>query len=305
MIRNRILVVGSANMDMVVLTKRFPQPGETVFGGRFGMFPGGKGANQAVAAARLGGQVFFLGKMGRDLFQEKLTASMKKDGVRLERLAIDPEEPTGIALITVDDEGQNEIVVVSGSNMKLLPEDIERERSIFGSVRIVLLQLEVPLPTVVRTAKIAREHAVTVVLNPAPARRLPKTLLRTIDYLTPNETELEQLSGIPVSRTSAAERAARRLLDQGVKNILVTMGAKGCLLVNGRGARLYPARKVKPVDTTAAGDAFNGAFAYALASGQSLDEAIPFANAAAAVSVTRVGAQSSMPMMMEVRAFID
>ncbi len=305
MARDGILVVGSANMDMVVMTKKFPQPGETVFGGGFGMFPGGKGANQAVCCAKLGGKVNFLGKMGNDLFRERLAATMKRDGVRLDHLSIDQETSTGLALITVDGTGQNEIVVVSGSNMSLRPSDLDRHRSIFSTIRILLLQLEIPVVTVARAAKLARERAATVILNPAPARRLPKSLFRMVDYLTPNETELELLSGMSVSTLRSAEAAARKVLADGVRNVIVTMGAKGCLLVNSATTRVFPARKVKPVDTTAAGDAFNGALAYALASGSSLMEAIPFANSVAAFSVTRMGAQSSMPTMKEIRAFMD
>jgi ribokinase len=302
--RDGILVVGSANMDLVVMTGRFPEPGETLLGGRFDMFPGGKGANQAVAASRLGARVTFIGKMGRDLFGERLAAGMKRDGVRLNRLLHDPRGSTGIALITVDRKGQNEIVVVSGSNMKLTSADIDRQRPVFSSVRAVLLQLEIPLPTVIHAARLARDHDLTVVLNPAPARTLPVTLLRMVDYLTPNESELAQLTGRSVRGVREAGQAARVLLEVGVKNVIVTLGARGALLVNRREATLCPAWKVSPVDTTAAGDAFNGALAMALASGQTVEAAIPFANAVAALSTTRRGAQSSMPRLEEVRAFV-
>ncbi len=304
MARKGILVVGSANMDMVVKTRRFPAPGETIFGGDFGMFPGGKGANQAVCCAKLGGDVRFLGKMGKDVLGEKLARSMRKDGVRLDRLKIDPEEPTGIALITVDGRGQNEIVVVSGSNMELLPADIDDEKSVFREIGVVLLQLEIPLPTVVRAVRLARERGVTVILNPAPARRLPAALLRTVDYLTPNETELEQLAGVKCPGNGDIHCAAAALLAAGVKNVLVTLGAKGCLLVNSKGPKFFPSHRVKPIDTTAAGDAFNGALAFSLAAGKALEEAIPFANAVAAFSVTRMGAQSSMPTRREIRDFL-
>jgi ribokinase len=305
MVRNGILVVGSANMDMVVMTRRFPQPGETVFGGKFGMFPGGKGANQAVAAAKLGGRVYFIGKMGNDIFREKLSASMKRDGVILDRMVVDPRQSTGIALITVNQAGQNEIVVVSGSNMKLTPDDVTRQRAVFGRIRVLLLQLEIPLPTVARAARLALERAVTVILNPAPARPLPRSLLKMVDFLTPNETELAQLSGLPVNGNRNAERAARVLLDIGVRNVMVTLGSRGCMLVNRQTTRIFPSFDVKAVDTTAAGDAFNGGFAHAIASGYSLEESIMMANAVAALSVTRVGAQSSMPTMKEVRSLLD
>ncbi len=291
-------------MDMVVTARRFPQRGETVFGNTFGMFPGGKGANQAVCCAKLGGKVHFVGKMGDDVFRERLVRSMKHDGVRLGHLLVDRSDSTGIALITVDRTGQNEIVVVSGSNMKLRPSDVELKRSLFSTVRVVLLQLEIPLETVAKAAEIARSHGATVILNPAPARTLTTSLLKLIDYLTPNETEAEILSGVPVRNVKSAEKAARKLLKRGVKNIIVTMGSKGCLLVNRATLKVFPAKKVKPVDSTAAGDAFNGALALSLANGGNLDEAINFANTVAAVSVTRMGAQTSMPTMRELRSFV-
>jgi ribokinase len=223
----------------------------------------------------------------------------------LKHLLTDPRESTGIALITVDGSGQNEIVVVSGSNMKLRPEDLEHARSIFSGVRVVLLQLEIPLSTVRRAVAMAKDRAAIVILNPAPARKLPAAVLRNIDYLTPNETETELLTGMPVRSVSSGERAAHKLLDAGVKNVILTMGVKGALLVNKETTKLFPTVKVKAVDTTAAGDAFNGALAFALAEGSSLYEAIPFANRVAAFSVTRLGAQSSMPTMSELESFAD
>jgi len=305
MARKGVLVIGSANMDLVVKARRFPRPGETVFGGGFGMFPGGKGANQAVACAKLGGDVRFIGRMGNDVFRDRLVENMTREGVRMRHLSIDRRAPTGVGLIMVDGTGQNEIVVVSGSNMTLRPRDVEQHRSAFIGAGIVLLQLEIPLATILRTVHLARRRGVTVILNPAPARKLPKSLLRSIDYLTPNETELGILAGRPVSSVRTAESAARQLLDEGVRNILVTLGARGCLLVNGTMTRLFPARKVRAVDTTAAGDAFNGALAFSLASGQDLLQAIPFANCVAAYAVTRLGAQSSMPTLKDLRTFMD
>jgi ribokinase len=305
MSRNGILVVGSANMDMVVVTKRPPQPGETVFGSQFAMFPGGKGANQAVCCAKLGGRVHFIGKMGNDVFRAKLMQSMKNDGVRLQHLCVDPAAPTGVALITVDARGQNEIIVVSGSNMKLTPADLDGKRYIFAKFTIVLLQLEIPIETVTQSARLAKAHGATVILNPAPARKLPESLLQMVDYLTPNEIETEILTGMPVKSVASAQKAARRLLDSGVKNVIVTLGAKGCLGVTNESAEVFPARKVKAVDTTAAGDAFNGALAFSLAKGRSIDEAIRFANAVAAFSVTKMGAQSSMPTMDELQKFLS
>jgi ribokinase len=300
-----VLVVGSANMDLVVMAQRFPQAGETVFGGHFGMFPGGKGANQAVACAKLGGRTYFIGKMGKDVFRDKLLASMRQDGVRSNYILYHPTEATGIALITVDGRGQNAIVVVSGSNMKLLPSDLDHQKTIFTRIRVVLLQLEIPLPTVTRAVELAHQSGATVILNPAPARKLSRSLLKWVDYLTPNETEAELLTGLPVHSFRSAERAAARLLRAGVQNVIVTLGKRGCVLVNPEKTELFPAVRVKPLDTTAAGDAFNGALAYSLARGTPLLDAIPFANAVAAFSVTRLGAQSSMPTMKELRSFMD
>lgn len=300
MSRNAILVIGSANMDLVVSTQRFPQPGETVFGNKFGMYPGGKGANQAVAAAKLGGEVYFLGKMGNDLFRERLCVGMRNDGVQLDHLLIDPNESTGMALITVDSNGQNEIVVVSGSNMNLSPADIVSKRALFAVAKIVLLQLEIPLDTVTQSARLAKEHGATVILNPAPARELPQELLRLVDYLTPNETEAELLTKQAVHDQTSAQTAAMKLLAQGVKNVILTLGEKGALLVNHEKAELFPAKKVQAVDTTAAGDAFNGALAFSLANDKTVEEAIRFANTVAAYSATKMGAQSSMPTMKDV-----
>jgi ribokinase len=242
--------------------------------------------------------------MGRDLFGEKLARGMKRNGVKLDHCELDRRAPTGTAVITVDESGQNQIIVISGSNMALRPADLERHRRAFRQARIVLIQLEIPLPTVVRSARLAHEHGIPVILNPAPARPLPKTLLRLVDYLVPNETELGQLAGQPVRSVREAAAAARVLLGQGVRAVVVTMGAKGCLQVTEAGASLIPTRKVRPVDTTAAGDAFCGALAYALSGGGALKDALPFANAVAAFSVTREGAQSSMPTRRDMGTFI-
>lgn len=303
--RKGILVVGSANMDLVAVTRRLPRPGETVFGSQFAMFPGGKGANQAVCCAKLGARVLFVGKMGNDVFRAKLVQGMKKDGVRLPHLMIDPEQPTGTALITVDARGQNEIVVVSGSNMRLMPSDIERQRHAFAAVRIVLLQLEIPLETVMQAVHIAKEHGVMVILNPAPARKLPRSLLRAVDYLTPNESETEILTNMKVRDTHSTQKAALRLRDMGVQKVIITLGARGCLVADDRRVQTFPSKKVKAVDSTAAGDAFNGGLAFGLAGGESLEEAVRFANDVAACSVTRLGAQNSMPTMKELRTFLS
>lgn len=300
MARPGVLVVGSANIDMVVTTPRFPAPGETVLGRSFAMFPGGKGANQAVACARLGGQVSFIGRMGKDVFRDRLAASMRKDGVLLDRLMIDPELPTGIGVITIDESGQNQIVVASGSNMAVTPADVDRHRAAFSGARVLLVQLEIPLPAVHRAIALAKELDLTVILNPAPARKLSRALLKMVDFLTPNEGELSVLAGMPVDDAASAEQAARKLMEGGPGCVVVTIGSKGAMAVSAGGARIFPSYKVRPVDTTAAGDAFNGGLAVALAGGAGLDDAIRFACAAGALSVTRAGAQPSMPTRTEV-----
>jgi len=298
-----ILVVGSVNMDMVVKTSAFPRPGETVFGSSFGMFPGGKGANQAVSAAKLGGRVTFVGKMGNDVFCQTLLESMKRDGVRLHHVLRDPVESTGTALITVDRRGENEIVVASGSNMKLSVQDIRKKDALLRSAGVLLLQLEIPLATVEYAAHRAHQGGAVVILNPAPARKLPATLLRVVDYLTPNENELATLTGQPTGKLKEIKAAARRLLQKGVKNVVVTLGSRGALLVTPETEKLYPALIVTAVDTTAAGDAFNGALAFSLAAGNGLDHAMHYANAVAAFSVGKMGAQGSMPTKKEMAAF--
>lgn len=302
---SRVLVVGSANMDLVVSCAEFPRPGETVLGSDFGMFPGGKGANQAVACARLGSDVWFIGKMGKDLFRKKLTASLERDGINLDHLLVDPSAPTGIALITVNRDGENEIVVAAGSNMRLTVAEIEARRESFSRADVLLLQLEIPLEVVIRAAQLGAEAGATVILNPAPARTLPDALLKNIDLLTPNKLEAELLSGIEVSDEASAEKAGRRLIDRGVGAVLITLGERGALLLTPEQSAYYPVRSVTPVDTTAAGDAFNGAMAHALAEGRDLDEAVAFANTVAAFAVTRRGAQAAMPTRAELTAFAD
>lgn len=301
MSRHSMLVIGSANMDMVVKSAHFPRAGETVLGYNFGMYPGGKGANQAVAAAKLGGDVLFIGKMGNDLFKERLVDSMTRDHVNLEHLFTDEDNSTGIALIMVDEKGENEIVVVSGSNMRLTPDDINSKQYLFPQVSVVLTQLEIPMETVETAAHLAKKSNGIFILNPAPAQKLPESLLKAVDYLTPNETELALIAERPVDDMDSVYKAARDVIKRGVRNLIVTLGDKGALWVNEKRQQLFPARKVeRVVDTTAAGDAFNGAFALSLAQGRSVDWAIQFANIVAAYSVTKMGAQSSMPLLGDI-----
>ena len=296
----KIVVLGSTNTDMVISGNRIPVPGETVSGGRFLMNPGGKGANQAVAVARLSagrGACVFVGKVGNDLFGRETAMRMRTDGIDA-KLIVDRREPSGTALILVAPNGQNVISVALGANGTLSPKDIAPYRRDIEGAAAVLLQLETPMRTVVAAAKWAAAAGVPVILNPAPAAKLPRELYRSLDWITPNETEAELLTGVKVTDAKSASRAADIFLGRGVRHVVITMGAKGVYCGDCR--RICPAKKVKAVDCVAAGDTFNGAFAVALAEGRATAEAIAFAQKAAAVSVTRPGAQSSIPFRREV-----
>ena len=295
-----VLVIGSSNLDLVVTAKRFPKPGETIFGKKFDMFPGGKGANQAVCAARLGCKTSFIGKMGNDEFHEKLSSILIEAGVDINNLFIDENEHTGTALITVDETGQNQIIVISGSNMKLSPQNIISKSGPFLNTAVVLTQLEIPIETVVQSAKLAQKNNAIFILNPAPAASLPDDILPLIDFITPNENELELLSGVTINDDSSIKLAAEKLLKKGIKNVIVTLGDRGSMLINKLTTKHFLVSKVKVVDSTAAGDAFNGALASSLSEGHSIEEAIEFANKVASIAVTRMGAQSSMPYLNEV-----
>lgn len=299
----RVMVVGSLNMDLIARTPRLPQAGETVLGHKFHTAPGGKGANQAVAAARLGAQVAMVGRVGDDDYGRALLATLASDGVDTKHVTVDPEASTGVALIELDDAGENSIVVISGANMRLTPTDVQAAESMLAASDVLLLQLESPLPVLEHAIPAARAHGVTVVLNPAPARVLPAQLLREVDYLVPNETEAGLLVGREVSGTASARDAAHILRGKGVGTVILTLGGQGALLV-GEDDILVPAFKVKVVDTTAAGDAFVAGFAVALAAGRDLEEAVCFANAAGALATTRLGAQPSLPTRTEVEALL-
>ncbi len=300
----RIVVVGSSNTDMVIRVNRIPRPGETVLGGTFAMAAGGKGANQAVAAARAGGRVAFVARVGADLFGRQALDGFRKEGVDVAAVTRDRGAASGIALIFVDRAGENSIGVAPGANGRLSPADVRRAAPIIRAAGMILVQLEIPLATVQAAVTLAARRGVPVILNPAPARRLPAGLLRQVSVLTPNETEAEILTGLAVNSGTAAVRAARSLLALGVKNVVMTLGARGALLANAQGTRLVPGFKARPVDTTAAGDVFNGALAVALTEGRPLEEAVRFANAAAAISVTRAGAQPSAPTRREIERLV-
>lgn len=298
--RGKVVVLGSTNTDMVIAGRKIPVPGETVSGGHFRMTPGGKGANQAVAVARLSARrnaCTFIAKVGDDLFGRETAARLKRDGIDA-RLVVDPSEPSGTALIMVDAKGQNVISVALGANGTLSPADVAPFADDIAGAAALLLQLETPLETVLAAAQTARAAGVPVVLNPAPARKLPRALYACLDWITPNETEAEILTGVKVTDAASARKARDWFLKRGVKHVLVTLGAQGVYC--GDDDRICPTRKVKAVDCVAAGDTFNGAFVVALSEGASCADAVAFAQKAAAISVTRPGAQSSVPFRKEV-----
>jgi ribokinase len=304
MAKNSIVVVGSSNTDMIIKLDRIPRPGETILGGEFVTAAGGKGANQAVGAARAGGRVTFIARVGRDMFGDQAVAGFVKDGIDVRHVFRDPTAPSGVALIFVAKDGENSIAVAGGANSRLTPADVRKAAKAIAGASAVVMQLETPLETVQAAADLAARARVPVILNPAPARPLPDRLLRKVSILTPNETEAELLTGIKVNDEAAAARAADKLRQRGVGTVILTLGARGAFIADGSGALLVAGFKVKAVDTTAAGDVFNGALAVALAEGQTLAAAARFANAAGAISVTRLGAQPSAPTRKEIEKFL-
>lgn len=291
-------------MDLVVRSPRIPVPGETILGGDFLMVPGGKGANQAVAIAKLGAHAIFVARLGDDVFGHTSLENFQKEHVDTRFVTLTPDTPSGVALITVDAAGNNAIVVAPGANAKLSPEDVYRAQPEIAAAGAVVAQLEVPLATVQCAAELAHQAGVKFVLNPAPAQKLPPALLALVTVLTPNEIEAQILTGVKVADPESASAAADRLLEAGVKSAIITMGAKGFLLAEGSLREHIAAEKVNVVDTTAAGDAFTGSLAVGVGQGHSLHDSALFANRAAALSVTRMGAQPSMPTLEEVCAFI-
>ena len=296
-----ILVVGSTNTDMVVKAPRIPVPGETILGGKFLMNPGGKGANQAVAAARLGGQVAFVAKVGDDLFGQETYRLLEREGIDATGLTTDKKEASGVALIMVDAKGENCISVPSGANAKLAKADFDRAVKKLGKPSILLAQLETPIPTIAAVAAYAQKNGIPFILNPAPAAKLPAAVYKGVTLITPNETEAELLTGVTVTDEASAEKAAKALRRKGVKQVIITMGSAGSYVFDGKAGVIVPAKKVKAVDTTAAGDVYNGALAVALSEGAALADAVVFATNAAAISVTRMGAQASAPYRKEVK----
>jgi ribokinase len=285
---------------MIIKVDRLPQSGETIIGGEFTTSAGGKGANQAVAAARAGGAVTFIARIGQDMFGKMALDGFHNNGINAEYVVRDRTHPSGVALIYVAKNGQNSIAVASGANSRLGAADVRKAKNIFENTKVLLLQLETPLKTVRFAAELASTVSLRVILNPAPAQPLPAALLNGLYLLTPNEIEAELLTGVMVHNEVAAAQAADKLLSRGVQNVIITMGSKGAFVAGDRLRQFLPGYKVKAIDATGAGDVFNGALAVAIAQGKSLFEAASFANTAAAISVMRLGAQSSAPTRKEI-----
>lgn len=297
---NEILVIGSSNTDMVIKTDKLPCPGETIVGGTFMVNSGGKGANQAVSAARLGGKVTLVTKRGNDLFGNKSLGLLMREGIDTQYVIKDMEHPSGVALINVDSQGKSSGVTAPGANNYLFPEHIPENIFETGKFEILLLQLEMPVGTVEYSARSGWENGCKVILNPAPVQKLPEELYRYLWLITPNETEAEALTGIKVNNISSAETASKIFLDKGVKNVVISMGAQGAFVKSENYSGIVPAVKVDVVDITAVGDVFNGALAVALAEGKDFRNAVIFANKAASISATRMGAQASAPYRKEI-----
>lgn len=300
--KKKIIVVGSSNTDMVVQSDKLPAPGETVMGNEFIMNPGGKGANQAVAAAKLAGDVIFISKVGKDVFGKELIRGFENYGLKTKYVFKDEQKASGIALILVDSKGENSISIAPGANKALTLEQIDKADTEFKDAEYLLMQLEIPLETVNYAANLATHNNVKIILNPAPAQKLPDSLLSQLYIITPNETEAQLLTGIEVIDETSAYEAAKVLRDKGVEIVIITLGSKGAYILSANHHELISPPKVNVVDTTAAGDTFNGALTVALAEGNNLIEAIHFANKAAALSVTKIGAQNAIPTRDELSA---
>lgn len=304
MTTSRLTVLGSINVDHIMNIAQFPAPGETVIGKQYQTAFGGKGANQAVACGRSGADITFIACVGDDAIGAEILAQLKHDRIHTAAISVIPETTTGVAMIFVNGDGENVIGISAGANAALTPECFSPYQMIVAQSDALLMQLESPLETVIAAAEIAKKNQTKVILNPAPARELPDSLLRLVDVITPNETEAEKLTGISVSDETGAAKAALALHDKGIEQVLITLGSRGVWLsINGEG-RCIPGFKVNAVDTIAAGDTFNGAYVTALLEGKPADDAVRFAHAAAAISVTRRGAQPSVPWRKEIDAFL-
>ena len=296
----KVVVIGSSNTDMVVKTERIPALGETILGGDFFMNQGGKGANQAVAVFRMKGDLVFITHLGDDLFGKNTVEHFKKEGIATDYIHLHPTEPSGTALITLSEKGENTIVVVPGANDALRNEHIDSAIEEIKSADYILMQLEIPIDTVEYVAKMAYKYGRKIILNPAPAQNLSNALYSILDIITPNETEAELLTGIKVVDTRTAEKAAVILRKKGVHTVIITLGVQGAFVMSNTFCGLIEVRKVQAVDTTAAGDTFNGVLASALANGKDIEEAVKFANLAASISVTKLGAQKSIPYLEDI-----
>jgi len=301
---NRIVVVGSLNMDLVVQTNRFPQIGETILGSGFMISPGGKGANQAVAASRLGAHVSMIGCIGRDIFGENLLKNLRENNVEISDVEVIEQIATGVAMIILKD-GDNLIIVDSGANSSLSVKTVEDKANFIKNNDILMVQLEIPFETVERVVDIAKDNGIKVLLNPAPARKLSDAFLSKIDIITPNETECEIITGINVKSVEDAKKAVLLLLKKGIKQIIITMGSKGVVYNSGNEIIHKPVHEVNVVDTTAAGDSFSGAIAVAISQGKGIDDAVDFGNIVGTLTVTKKGAQNSLPTLNEVQSFIS
>ncbi len=299
-----VVVIGSSNMDMVVVCAELPLPGQTVMGSSFVMNAGGKGANQAVAACKLGARTQLVARLGNDVFAEASRRSFQEVGLGTDYLITDENTASGVALIYVDENGENQIVVAPGANQNLTPADVDRALPAIKSAKVMILQLEIPMETVKYAAQLAADNGTKVILNPAPVRKLPASLLKNTTITIANETETLVLTGAEEIGIHTAVNASRPLLDAGVETVIMTRGKNGSLVTSGSGATRVPGFKVKAVDTTSAGDTFTGAIAACLAEGKSLEDAVLFANAAAALSATKAGAQISMPTREEVEEML-
>lgn len=302
--KKKIVVVGSSNTDMIIQVPRIPKPKETILGGKFSMAAGGKGANQAVAAARAGGDVHFICRVGADMFGKKAVEGFVQDGINVKHVRTDEQASSGVALIFVSEDGENSIAVAPEANSRLSIEDLEEAQDLIASASIIVVQLEIPLDTVRALVAMAHESGVRLILNPAPAQKLDENLLKQVSIITPNDVEAELLTGIKTQDLEGIEQAAAALNSLGIDTVLITCGVRGTYRATANSGGLIPAYSVVPVDTTAAGDVFNGALAAALADGKSLDSAVLFANAAAALSVTKLGAQPSAPHLDEIKRFM-
>lgn len=301
---NKLVVLGSVNADHVLQVPSFPRPGETLHGRNYQVIAGGKGANQAVAAARLNADIGFIACVGDDSFGVNILESFKSDGININGVKMQADCPTGIAMIQVSDSGENSICISAEANAKLTAEAIEPELERICQAEFLLMQLETPLDGIELAAQIAKRNDTKVILNPAPARELPESLLACIDIITPNETEAEILTGIKVEDDASAKAAADMLHSKGIETVMITLGAKGVYVSQNGEGQIVPGFHVEATDTTAAGDTFNGAFVTGLMESMPLESAIQFAHAAAAISVTRFGAQTSIPSRKEVDAFL-